>query len=175
MLTWRGEGETDIWKRACQLLELPLSVKESLLWIYRLHKPVIILDEATSDALTKIRTFVKEVVILSDGRSVTQRQKIHALGLSDFRVYISEEYLSDKPDPARFLLIMRELPASMYLYVGDNPKKDFIAPNALGWKTLGLRGNTQNVHTQAIDGLPSCALPHQWIHCLSEIIEIVLQ
>ena len=85
MLNWRKEGERDIWKRACQLLELPLSVKESFLWIYRLHRPAITLDTATSDALSHIRSLVKEFVILSDGRSVTQRQKMNALGLNDLR------------------------------------------------------------------------------------------
>ena len=173
ILGWRDEGERDLWGRACLLLDLPAMVKESLLWIYRLHDPEISLDEATVNALSQIKSIVKEVVILTDGRSFSQRKKLHALELADLQAYISEEYQSEKPDPLRFEAIMRDFPACEYLYVGDNPKKDFIAPNALGWKTVAIRGGLKNIHAQATDGLPSSALPKMWINSLSEMIELL--
>jgi putative hydrolase of the HAD superfamily len=173
ILSWRDEGERDLWGRACLLLDLPVSVKETLLWIYRLHDPELTLAVAMVNALSQISSIVKDVVILTDGRSVSQRKKIHALGLEDFHVYISEEYQSKKPDPIKFKAIMRDFPAFQYLYVGDNPKKDFIAPNALGWKTVGLSGGLKNIHAQTTDGLPSGALPDTWINSLSEMIKIL--
>ncbi len=173
ILAWRDAGERNLWRRACLLLDLPVSVKESLLWIYRLHDPEISLDEATVNLLSQISSIVKEIVILTDGRSVSQRKKLHALGLGDMRAYISEEYQSEKPDPLRFKAIMYDFPAFQYLYVGDNPKKDFIAPNALGWKTVGLRGCLINIHAQTTDGLPSSALPDTWINSLSEMVELL--
>ena len=30
-------------------------------------------------------------------------------------------------------------PAGGYVYVADNPRKDFLAPRALGWRTLRVR------------------------------------
>ena len=173
MLEWRDEGERDLWGRVCLLLDLPVSVKDSLLWIYRLHEPRISLDKATVDALTQISAIVKDVVILTDGRSLSQRKKLYALGLGDMRVYISEEYQSEKPDPLRFKAIMHDFPAQRYFYIGDNPKKDFIAPNAFGWNTVGIRGTIKNIHLQTTDGLPPSALPDMWINSLSDMIEIL--
>lgn len=173
ILAWRDEGERDLWGRACLFLDFSASVKDSLLWIYRLHEPEITLDEAISNALSRIRSLVKEVIILTDGRSLSQRKKLDALGLADLPVYISEDYQSEKPDPVRFKAIMHDYPAQRYVYVGDNPKKDFIAPNALGWNTFGLRGNIKNIHLQTTDGLPSGALPDTWINSFSQIIEIL--
>ena len=173
ILALRDEGERDLWGRACLLLDLPATVKESLLWIYRLHKPRISLDKAIVEALSQIASIVDEVVILTDGRSVSQRKKLYALGLGDMRVYISEEYQSEKPDTLRFKAIMHDFPAFQFLYVGDNPKKDFIAPNALGWKTVGLRGCLKNIHVQTTDGLHSSFLPDIWINYLSEMVELL--
>lgn len=173
ILCWRDDGERDLWGRACMLLGLPDSVKESLLWVYRLHDPQISLDEVTFNALRRIRSLVKAVIILTDGRSVTQRKKLQILGLGDLHVYISEEYHSEKPDPSRYKVIMLDFPAFQYVYVGDNPKKDFISPNALGWKTVGIRGGLKNIHPQSTEGLPSSALPKTWINSLSDMIELI--
>lgn len=173
LLQWRSQGERDIWGRACRLLGLPESLKDSLLWIYRLHKPDIVLDDGTLREIKKLGAAMKKVVILTDGRSVSQRKKIEALGLSDLPVYISEEYQSEKPGHARFYTIMRDYPAARYFYIGDNPVKDFIAPNALGWFTVGLRGGEHNIHSQCIDGLHQSAFPREWIdsiYCLSDIL-----
>ncbi|MEI8185765.1 MAG: HAD family hydrolase [Chlorobiaceae bacterium] len=173
ILSWRHEGECDLWGRVCHLLLLPLSIKSSLLWIYRLHEPLIILEKNISDTLSKIRTIANHVVILTDGRSVSQRKKLNALGLSDLKAYISEEYQSEKPGQERFKAIMRELPASKYIYIGDNPKKDFIAPNDLGWKTFGIYRDMKTVHIQTVDVLPLSAQPDIWINSFSEIIEFI--
>lgn len=162
-------AKADIWERACHLLSLPLAVKESLLWLYRLHCPSIRLDEAVMDMLLYIKKYARHVAVLTDGRAISQRQKLMALGLLDFSVYISEEYNSEKPDLKRFEQIMSDYPAEHYVYVGDNPKKDFIAPNALGWQTFGLKGRVNNIHPQEVEGLPSLNLPQIWIDELSDV------
>ena len=169
ILDWRSEGEKDLWGRACRECHLPLSVKDSLLWIYRLHEPEITLDQATIDAISEVKSMVKEIVILTDGRSVTQRRKLKALGLGDIRAYISEEHQSEKPCPAKFRAIMHDFPVSKYLYVADNPEKDFIAPDALGWQTIGLRGGVRSIHRQNYDGLPLGHVPAKWISSMKEL------
>jgi len=169
ILDWRTEGEMDLWGRACCESHLPISVKDSLLWIYRLHQPEIMLDQTTFDALAEVKLMVKEIVILTDGRSVTQRKKLNALGLGDVRAYISEDYQSEKPCPARFQAIMQDNPASRYLYVADNPEKDFIAPITLGWQTIGLRGGVRGIYRQSFESLPIGSLPAKWISSLNEL------
>ena len=45
-----------------------------------------------------------------------------------------------KPSPAGFEAIRANLdvPHEACAYVGDNPSKDFLAPNGLGWRTVRL-------------------------------------
>jgi putative hydrolase of the HAD superfamily len=162
-------GEPDLLAGLCRLAGLPLSVKESLLWAYRLHQPDISLTSQTADLLKNLESKYP-VAILTDGRSISQRLKLKALGLSHLPVYISEEHGADKPSPLRFELIMREMPAAHYVYVGDNPKKDFLAPNALGWTTIGLRDDGRNIHRQDLSKLLPNQLPSRWIDSLDEIL-----
>jgi putative hydrolase of the HAD superfamily len=37
-----------------------------------------------------------------------------------------------------------------FAYVADNPMKDFVWPNRLGWTTVQLLDNGRNVHSQTI-------------------------
>ncbi len=65
---------------------------------------------------------------------------------------------------------MRDMPAAEYVYVGDNPKKDFIAPNSLGWLTIGLRDDGRNIHKQDLSNLDPEQLPSLWIESLEELL-----
>jgi putative hydrolase of the HAD superfamily len=113
----------------------------------------------------------RALVILTDGRSVTQRLKLRALGLAHLPVYISEEFVSEKPEALRFERIMRDFPAHAYVYVADNPAKDFLAPNALAWKTVGVRGDARNVHAQDATRLSAENVPRVWIDDLADLLE----
>ncbi len=80
------------------------------------------------------------LVLITDGRSVTQRNKITAAGLDKFfdsdDIFISEETGHDKTSPDTFLLVMGKYAgANEFHYVGDNPAKDFLHPSRLGWQT----------------------------------------
>jgi len=35
-----------------------------------------------------------------------------------------------------------------FYYIGDNPEKDFIAPNELGWTSICLLDDGKNIHKQ---------------------------
>ncbi|WP_343549260.1 HAD family hydrolase [Ralstonia sp.] len=166
----RGDG--DVLELLCQRAGLPLSVKESLLWIYRLHTPDIFLTEDVQHVLKQLEQKYP-IIVLTDGRSVTQRKKILALGLQRLPVYISEDHCSAKPDSLRFEIIMKDYTAREYVYVADNPRKDFIAPNRLRWRTIGLRGDERNIHSQVCEGLVSEMLPNQWIDTLTELPDIL--
>lgn len=166
------QGERDLLGCVCQLAGLPPMVKDSLLWIYRLHLPSIRLSESVCNLVQQLEAMCT-VAILTDGRSISQRQKLKALGLSHLPVYISEEYGSVKPEALRYELIMRDYPAQAYVYVADNPRKDFVAPNALNWKTIGLKGDERNIHSQDCDALPVQNLPHKWIDTLDDLLEVL--
>lgn len=172
LATLKHLGERDLLGSLCRLAGLPLSVKESLLWVYRLHEPRIHLDHETKEVIKLLESICK-VVVLTDGRSVSQRRKLMALGLSHLPAYISEEHGSEKPSPVRFELIMRDIPALDYVYVADNPKKDFLAPNALNWKTIGLIGDGRNIHSQDCDGLSGAQLPKKWISSIDELMKSI--
>ncbi len=152
---------------------LPSSTKDSLLWMYRLHSPAIVLDPVCAEFLQQMQRDAAAVVILTDGRAVTQRLKLQALGLAHLRAYISEEYQSEKPDSLRFRAIETDHPGNAYIYIGDNPKKDFLPANAMGWKTIGFLSSGSNVHSQDLTKFPENALPQHWIRDWNEIYSIL--
>lgn len=164
----------DVLGDVCKELALPDSVKESLLWLYRLHFPDIKLDSDIKLLLDWLEENTMAIAILTDGRSITQRLKLMALGLERFEAYVSEEWQESKPSLKRFNAIKDKYPkAKRFLYVGDNLKKDFIAPNALNWLTVGVRDQGRNIHSQSINvDSPTC-LPKVWINNLSELNQIL--
>ena len=143
----------DIWGCACELLSIPATVKESLIWMYRLHQPQIGLGQEIVEVVVDVSKQAQQVVILTDGRSITQRLKLDALSLLEYPCYISEEYNFTKPMTEWFKIIMSDFPAANYVYIADNPVKDFVGPNRLGWKTIGVRDGGRNIHPQIVDNV----------------------
>ncbi len=85
-------------------------------------------------------------------------------------IQISEETGYPKPNGESYLAIERQYPHHQYLYVGDNPKKDFVTPNKLGWMTYGLRNRGNNVHPQLDKANQRIYMPQLWLNKLSELI-----
>lgn len=91
-------------------------------------------------ALAALKASGTRMALITDGRSITQRNKIHAAGLYRFfdesDIYISEETGHDKTDPDNFLAVMeKNAGVREFHYAGDNPPKDFLHPLRLGWHT----------------------------------------
>lgn len=113
--------------------------------------------------------------LATDGRSATQRAKIQALGLERYirpeDIIVSGESGHDKHDPDNFIGFVDRYPeASGFIYIGDNPEKDFHHPNLLGWETIcRLDPEDQNIHHQHFDREESY-LPARRIQSLDEII-----
>ncbi|PSU75670.1 2-haloalkanoic acid dehalogenase [Photobacterium phosphoreum] len=168
------KDKKDVLQSICNYLNLPLSVKDSLLWQYRNHIPKLMLDDETKNTLFHIKKNSLAIAILTDGRSVSQRAKIASLGLSHYDIYISEEWGKDKPDDKRFLAIMDKYhSADSFIYIGDNINKDFITPNKLGWITIGLKDDGSNVHNQGDQNLAIEYMPQHWINNFNEYIKLV--
>lgn len=159
---------------ACGLARLPSAVKDSLLWMYRLHEPDICLSSACKTTLQRVRSQACAVAVLTDGRTVTQRLKLNALGLGDWPVYVSEEYGKPKPAPDRFKAIQEQYPGRHYVYVADNVKKDFLGCNPLGWVGVGMRGGHRNIHSQTTHNLPNAAFPKYWVNSWEELTSLLL-
>lgn len=159
----------------CKLTGWPSSFKDSLLWAYRLHRPDISLDNDTEQLIESMRIRCHALAILTDGRVASQMAKIKALGLDWMPVFISEAWNSPKPEPARFIEIQKKWPNKALVYVADNPERDFLAPNGLGWTTVGLRGSGQNIHSQTLtDRIDrEIYMPQHWVNDLSEIPQLI--
>jgi len=144
---------------------------EKYLELYRYHYPSINLSNDASDFLNKISNQNIDFSIITDGRSISQNNKIKALGLSHLvkNVIISEETGYEKPHLNNFKIIERIYPDKKLLYIGDNTSKDFLAPNILKWNTICLLDNGQNIHKQYFD-LDIDYLPKKKINNLKEII-----
>lgn len=117
---------------------------------YRNHFPTIQLYKDAKVFLEKLLSEGTEMSLITDGRSITQRNKLRALGIETFfkNIVISEEVNSEKPSEYNFRMVMDNKIAENYIYIADNPKKDFITPNKLGWTSICLLDRGQNIHKQ---------------------------
>lgn len=154
-------------------LDLPIS---DYLFIYRNHKPKIVLSEDVVQTLDALKAEGVRLGLITDGRSVQQRNKIKALDLGRWieneDVVISEEFGSEKPALANYEYFMKRYPKCYdFTYVGDNLKKDFIAPNALGWQTICLKDDGRNIHRQEIEHIEEGMMPRRWIESLLELLD----
>lgn len=128
---------------------LPGQIKRSLIEHMGSHLPKIALRPDARTLLGALRSLERPFAILSDGRSITQRRKIEALGCGDAAaISISEECGQSKFEERRWKDLEAALGSDEFCYVGDNPAKDFLVPNRLGWKTVMLRSNGGNIHSQ---------------------------
>ena len=144
---------------------------EKYLELYRFHYPEISLSHDTTVFLDKIISHNIDFSIITDGRSISQKNKIKALGLDDLakNIIISEETGFEKPHLNNFKIIEKIYPNKKLLYIADNTTKDFLAPNVLKWDTICLLDNGQNIHKQNFD-LNFDYLPKTKINYLKEII-----
>ncbi|AZB10295.1 HAD family hydrolase [Chryseobacterium sp. G0162] len=146
---------------------------KDLLEIYRNHFPKIHLNKDTQELLLNLKNQGYKIGLITDGRSVTQRNKLKALGVEAIfdKVIVSEEFGSTKPDQKNYLIFIEE-GIEDYYYIADNPKKDFITPNKLGWISICLLDNGQNIHQQNFE-LESEYLPQYRIKNLNEISKLL--
>lgn len=145
--------------------------KGYLISLYRRHVPSIELEKHTREFIVKLKNRGCIISVLTDGRSITQRNKLNALNIMDLLddIIISEEFGSSKPDIRNFKYFESKYVNHQKTYIGDNFSKDFITPNSLGWRTIGLIDNGINIHRQDTS-LPIEYLPQNTIHTFNDII-----
>lgn len=148
----------------------------AVLDLYRGHKPDISLPWRSLYTLASLHNRGCPLAVITDGRSVTQRNKLEALGIGRFvdkeDVFISEEVGASKVSGEAFGRVMSRYPGRDYVYVGDNPAKDFAPARKLGWDTVCLLDAGDNVHAQEFDAVAPECLPSRRIHSLTDILDI---
>ena len=146
--------------------------KSQLLNWYRTHFPHLKLYPHVECFLKNFRDDFK-FAIITDGRSITQRNKIKSLGLDLYidTIIISEEIGSEKPSLANFDKVKQLLNCESYCYIADNTKKDFITPNMMGWLTICLNDQGNNIHKQDFS-LPNEFLPDIRVSSWQEVENI---
>lgn len=125
--------------------------KAQLIDMYRAHMPKIRPSDGARKLLKDIKNNSGKIVIITDGRSQTQRNKINALGLTPLVDYISisEEIGASKPSIKPFELVEKNLEGEFFYYIADNVKKDFISPNKMNWNTICVLDSGRNIHSNA--------------------------
>lgn len=121
-------------------------LKQECLKTYRCQIPEIHLYRGVAELLAELRNQGFLLGIITDGRPEGQRAKIKALGLEGM---VDEIIVTDelggvefrKPNPASFQAMKEKLDVeySRMCYVGDNIKKDFIAPQKLGMRCIWFK------------------------------------
>lgn len=125
-------------------LEPKAELVAQLVETYRSHEPHLRLFP---DAVAAIAWAAPRfhLALITDGFAGVQARKIRALGLEAIigcRIITDElgrEFWKPSPEPYRRVMIHSPGRASGYVYVADNPRKDFIGARQLGWRTVRVR------------------------------------
>lgn len=140
---------------------------QTLVDVYREHVPSIAL-------LPDARKFLEQwsprpMAVVSDGPVTSQQRKAEALGLYRWMdpVLLTATLGAGlgKPAPEAFQAIQRRVAARQFVYIADNPVKDFGGPRSLGWHTVRVRrpfglhagvphGDDVDVEVGLLDDLP---------------------
>ena len=140
---------------------------------YRQHRPELCLFP---DAERCLRRFAAlPLYLVTDGHKEVQARKVAALPLAGRvrQADLTNRYGRHraKPDPHVFQLICHRegVTPSQVIYVGDNPRKDFVGIKPLGFRTVRiLRGNYAHLEADAAHEA------HSRINSLDELTEGML-
>jgi putative hydrolase of the HAD superfamily len=117
----------------------------SLVDHYRAHRPDIALLSDAATLIAQASQLGLPIAVITDGPAVSQRRKVTSLRLTDYcdPIVITDDTpdVRSKPDPSAYRLIEQRwgVDPKRLVYIGDNPAKDFRAPQALGWHTVRVR------------------------------------
>ena len=140
---------------------------------YRTHLPDFTQYKGVSELLRKFKEKGCFVGLITDGYSLTQRNKLKALGIEELfdLIVISEEFGSEKPNEDNYK-IFHQFNTKDYYYIGDNTAKDFVTPNRLGWVSVCLLNNGKNIHPQDFTK-ETVYLPQRTITELKELFTFI--
>ena len=148
-----------------------------LIEAYRSHQPERLALYGDAGAALEAAARLGPVGLITDGTAAVQRAKVRALGIApQFASIVYTHELGGrefaKPHRASYETVAAAIgaPGDRFVYVGDNPSKDFVSPNAMGWTSVQVV-RPQRIHATAptADG----GAPHHVIDSLDELPAIL--
>lgn len=172
------QDKNNVFNRFLENYDLPEDDNsvDSLLNVYRCHKPVIELRDDVKNVLIELRVRGYKLGIITDGRVEGQRTKLAALGVEKLvdKIIVTDELGGieyRKPSPKAFEIICKEfgiLPEEM-MYVGDNPQKDFAIKKYLPITTIYLKQSGLYKQSELLYGIK----PDYEVETISTVTELV--
>lgn len=175
-----GQAAFDLLHKRLQSTPAAIATVDDYLDIYRTTRPSLQLPKSTVSALERLREMGVTLGIITDGRHITQWNKIEALGLEKYidhnNIIISDDIGYDKHSHRPFAELAGRIGAQRYIYVGDNLTKDFHYPRILGWTAVMLRDiDSLNIHRQDLEATEGAYRPDLIIDNLNELIPLCQQ
>ena len=124
------------------------SLIDYLIKSHRNHLPNIALDDQTIKILEDLSNDFN-LALITDGFKESQHNKIRVLNLNQWfkKIIVTDDLGREywKPHPLSFISIKEHFNCeySEMVYVGDNVKKDFIAPNSLGMESILVKSKSR--------------------------------
>lgn len=147
-----------------------------ILQVYRNTKPTLHLYDDAKKLIAELRRKGIILGVITDGCSKVQHHKIDALNIcQDFDdIIVTDDYESAmKPSTVSYRMILEKYPdisAEDCVYIGDNPKKDFIGARAVGMATMRIiRESGEHMQVR----VPQEIEADICIHSLMEVLESV--
>ncbi|MET4694677.1 HAD family hydrolase [Endozoicomonas lisbonensis] len=146
-----------------------------LIAVYRSHVPSITLSPDTVNILDWLSGQYK-LGLITDGYQEAQRNKIKALGISEYfqAICVTDELGRAfwKPHSKPYILVQDGLGVKpeQCVYIADNPNKDFVTPKKMGWMTVRLSSDSGEYSHAAVQ--PDFQAEFI-IHSLSELKHIL--
>lgn len=140
-------GRGDVFNRLIEDFNLNEEVL-NLVYIYRYHYPKISLYPESINVLKELKNNFK-LGLITDGQVFVQKRKVEALNIERyFDVIIYTDILGDefwKPSQKPFKLALNILDTKPMesFYIGDDPYKDFKAPNELKMKSIQVKNEKE--------------------------------
>lgn len=160
-----------------------IASEATVLWmrrVYRSHTPRITMHPDVESTLRELKDRGATLGIITDGRVETQSLKLHALGLSRFidtsLMSVSETIGADKYSAAPFMRMEALTPGcSRRIYVGDNIRKDFIWPNAMGWDSVMIvhSPDSRQLFAADIEAAEPSHRPARTITSMPELLPLI--
>jgi putative hydrolase of the HAD superfamily len=140
---------------------------------YGAHTPQLKLFPDAADVLDHYRAS-GPLGLITDGHAKTQAAKVAALEVAPrfqsivYTGALGPDRAFHKPHPKAFEMTEAVIgqAGDRFVYVGDNPAKDFAAPNARGWTTVHI------VRTGGIHGAPAAIAGGEAHHQITSLMQL---
>lgn len=118
-------------------------ITQKALYVYRNHRPRINVYPEVKGILAKYEK--SGLTLITDGNPEVQNNKINALGIEKYfhKIYTTWSYGKDKSKPSIYCFELASKSLGLQIkdlvYVGDDPRKDFVNMNKAGGTTIRVR------------------------------------